>query len=132
MKFPPPPKNNSKSTLFSSRLSACPTQCLKSQVGTLQCSKQHKSQGVSFAQKRLAIQTCTRMSNRRGCCVWYIFVQALFRPFIPPFPSDILIVSIAYLSHYNCMSCLLRRDASVLFEHAQRITCRTAAATVET
>ena len=72
--------------LFFSRPSACPTQCCTSQVGNIERSKQHKSQGVFFARKRLATQACigtsNRTSNRWGCNVC---IRVLFRLYIPPF-----------------------------------------------
>ena len=76
-----PPQNNSKSTLFSLRLSACPTQCFKSQVGTLQWSEQHKSQRDSFARKRLSTQACIHMNTRRGCCVLVYLCPSIFSTF---------------------------------------------------
>ena len=65
----------SKKKQFSSRLSACPTPCLTSQIGTTRRSDQHKYQGVSCTSKRLATQACICTNNRRGC--WVSFCPSL-------------------------------------------------------
>ena len=109
---------NSKSALFSSRLSACPTQCFESQVGTLQWSEQHNFQGVSFARKRLATQICTHMSNRRGRCILLINLCLTFFSVFYSFgffSSDILLLR---RSIVNRMKFHNKREASPLYRRA--------------